>query len=401
MPAIAEPPKPAAPVTPAPAPASPAPAPAPSAPSSPPTSPSPAPAAAAPAPEKPVNPFANIDKAVADFDKPRPTTSGKGAEPKPVPAPEVPKAPEPAKPVATAPELRKQYEQTKADLAAREASIAALETKIKDYEARGKETEALQARVKQLEADVEKKAGDLRAFRFEAGPDFKKEFERPWIDAGTNALQLVGELLVTDSETGEARQGQADDFKRLYQLNAGQAYAMARELFGDAGQLVMHHYFTVKGLEKKMNDRLAEEKANAIEKNKADEGARIVRQQTNKAVFENLNREMEETEKDYRDGPEETQFAELRKQGYAVFDHEAKPGPESMVKYAHIRQRVAAFPVLQAKLAQANAEIAKLKAENEALLNPQPQKNKNPGGKTDVPAPEESWEAGARKFITG
>lgn len=404
MPAIADPPKAAPAPVPAPAPApqsSPAPA-APAAPtSSAPTHPS-APSGQTSAPAKPENPFAAIDKAVAELDKARPTTTGKpppGEAPKPAPAASPAAKPEAPKPVP-APELRKQYEQTKADLAAKEAQIAAYENRIKEFEARGKDTDALQARLKQLESELESKSGELRAYKFEASPEFKKNYEKPWLEAGSYALTLMQQLQVVDPTTGDQRQGTPDDFKRIYHMPAGAAFGAAREMFGDASQMVMQQYFRVKELERTMSNALDEEKQQAVERNKADEGARIANTEKLKTTWHALNKEMAETEPEYHDGPEEKEYADLREKGYAVFDHRPKSSEELMVKNAHIRQRVAAFPVLQAKLARANQEIARLKSENEALNNPNPQPTRKPGGAQATPATDDDWATGLRKAVT-
>lgn len=400
MAAVAEPPKttPAAPApTTAPAPPTSAPAPAPPTTSAPtPTSP---PSGPTSAPAKAENPFAAIDAAVAEFDKPKQVTSGKpppGEAPKAAPA-AAPK-PEAPKPVP-APELRKQYEQTKADLAAREAKIAEYEAKIKDYEARGKDTENLQARLKQLEADLEARSGELRAYKFEASPEYKKNYEKPWLDAGSYALSLMQQLSVVDPKTGEQRPGTPDDFKRLYHMEAGPAFGAAREMFGDAAQVVMQHYFRVKELERSMDGALAEEKKQAVERNKADEGARLANTEKLKLAWQSLNKEMAESENDYHDGPEEKEYMELREKGYAVFDTRPATQEQLMVKNAHIRQRVAAFPVLQAKLIAANQQITQLKAELEALNNPNPKPPKSPGGAPPQGGEPEDWATGLRKAV--
>ena len=96
----------------------------------------------------------------------------------------------------------------------------------------------------------------------------------------------------------------------------------------------------------------------------------------------------------------DAELAEARTKALAIFDSQPKTLKERIIKDAHNRQRVAAFPVLKMKLARALKELADIKAENEGLKEKPPGKAARPGGGGGA-KPEESFEDYIRKSVFG
>lgn len=393
-----------------PAPAAPAASP-PPAPTPPPT---PAPAAApppsSPGPDLPQggepNPFAEIDAAWARVEG----TPAPGAPPAAPAAPAQP-AGEPAKPAATpaaakppgavqpAPELRKEYDRLKGEHAALSTKAAELERKIAEAESRGKDTEALKARLTQVEKERDDLRGELRTARQEVSPEFKEKFDKPYDEAAEYARYEVQQLTVTDLRTSEQRPATFEDFVNLYKMPSAERAAAIEAMFGPAAGLVNGHITTLKQLEFKRSRALEEERKNAAERAKADEGARLHQMEQVNAAWNKVNSDISQKVEGYHDSPDDAESAALRQKGYQIFDSQPATLRERIVRDAHIRQRAAAFSPLMLQNQRLKARVAELEAQVGGKTKiPNPTRHPS-GGAEGGGAPNETWEQQARREL--
>jgi hypothetical protein len=393
MPEILDPPKPAAASTTTPAPA-----------------PAAAPAATPTAPPSDDNPYSEVDAAFTKAGiaegtpKPKDTPPDKGApSPKPdktaAPPPKVPTAQDKAPGVPK--ELRAELDRVKGELKTKSESYTALEAKIKDFEARGKDTTVLTERLTKMEQDMESLRAENRALKQESSPEFKKKYDEPFNRLADRAKNVIEQIQIEDPETGTVKAATWDDFTKLYNQGEFIATKEAKRLFGEDGATVAMRYYTE--LHRLDDDRkiaLQEEKAQWKEKQTAEEANRVKSQEEINAFWTKANAELSEKVEDYHDSPDDKELVEARNKALAIFDAQPKTLKERIIKDAHNRQRVAAFPVLKMRLARALKELADLKTENEGLKEKPPGKATRPGG-TGGAKPEESFEDYVRKTVTG
>ena len=382
--------------------AAPAPAPAPS------PSPEPiaAPTAAPNAPPPDDNPYSEVDTAFTKAGIAEGTPKAKDATPDkgaPPPKPAV----LPAKPIPTAQdkapgvpkELRAELDRVKVELKTKSESYAALEAKIKDFEAKGKDTNVLQERLTKMDQDMESLKAENRALKQEASPEFKKKYDEPFNRLADRAKNVVEQIQIEDPENGTSRQATWSEFTKLYNQGEFIATKEAKRLFGEDGAAVAMRYYTE--LHRLDDDRkiaLDEERKQWKEKDTAEQAKVIQNRQQIDEFWTKANADLQEKVEDYHDSPDDKELVEARNRALAIFDSQPKTLKERIVKDAHNRQRVAAFPVLKMKLTRALKELADLKAENEGLKEKPPGRAVRPGG-TGGPAPEESFEDYIRKSV--
>lgn len=389
-----------APPTAPPAPAAPPAAPTPPPPATP-TAPAPPPAAGTPS--APENPFAELEAAVKAHDKPPEVTKGK--EPTAPAAPTAPTKPaEPSKPSEPArpagpKELRIELERARKEAQEASTSLQALQAKIKDYESRGKDTEALVARQTALEKELADARAEVRAIKQEASPEFIKQYKKPFDDAAAYAKHIVEQLTVLDENGDPTRQAKFEDLQQLYNMPINKASAVARTMFGDDSQTVINHLNELHRLDYVYQNALTEERANAAQRAKEEEGKSVVaREQLSKAYIQ-INKELAESVEDYRDPPDDKEAAEMRQKGYAIFDQKPENTEKAVIKQAHVRQMVASFFPMKLTITRLKKENEELKSKLASEHQTDPGKTKRPGGS---PAPTDenlSWEQAARKEL--
>lgn len=119
--------------------------------------------------------------------------------------------------------------------------------------AKGAQPDPEVAKLKEIHAAAEKRIAELsdivRFKAFEESPEYKDQFEKPYIDSFANARSKVASLRVMerlDPETGEVRQARrpatAEDFDNLFRItDDSDAGEMAEKLFGPNAATVMYH----------------------------------------------------------------------------------------------------------------------------------------------------------------
>jgi hypothetical protein len=357
-----------------------------------------APAAAAPAPEPSDDPFAPPPKAAAAAPK---------AGDKPAAAPAAPDDVDKLAPK----ELRERYKATKAERDTLTKAKTDLEAKIKQFEAQGKDTTALTGRLTAIEQERDAALAELRAAKQEASPEFKEKYDKPFNMAAERARKQVAELSIVqkvDETTGnviqEARPATWEDFSALYSLPVGKAIEQANNLFGTSAQFVLGLREKLLDLDSARQTALQEEREQFKQRTEKEIAGRTVEQEKIEKTWTETNTRLAESVADYKNDPEDTELNDARKHALSVFDSKINAADrqdyiqKKVLRDAHIRQRIGAFPVLKLQLSRAQEKITALEAQVEELKGTAPGNVKRPGG-TEVPGGEEDWGVGLAKAV--
>jgi hypothetical protein len=377
--------------TPAPAPVKPA------------ATPSPAPATAAPAAHTAPPAAAPATELASDdpFEPPK--------KPAPATAPAKPAAAAPAAPDEIdklAPkELRERVKQLRTESMSSGSKVKELEAKIKSFESQGKDTSALTARLTALEKEKDELAGKLRAANFQESPEYKKNYDEPFNRMAEKAQTVIPNIVITN-EDGTTRKGAWSDFQKLYAMDEASAQTAAKELFGEAGAgLALRYFNELNNLDDKRKSALAEERAKWKEKTDTEIATQATERETVGKTWQETNARLSESVDDYKNDPEDTELNDARKHALSIFDSQiqAKDRAEfikkKILRDAHVRQRVGAFPVIKMQLTRANEKIAALQAQVDELKGAAPGKVQRPGG-AEGAGTEEDWGTGLKKAVT-
>lgn len=359
----------------------------------------------APPPPKSVSesPFAKLDaKIKLPAPKPAPEPPPKDTPPKETPKDTPPKeTPKPAQPILRDPKpLRAELDKVNAELAERNKTLGELQSKIARYEAQNKDTETLRARLEQMEKSIGEKEGELRALKQEASPEFKNKWDKPFFQRSDFVRERVESMTVSD-ENGKERKATWDDFVYLYRLPTNRATAEAQEMFGPAtGPWVVQQITELQRMQFERGQALKEEQAKWKENQDKEQAAAVQQKHQYEQTFTKLDSELSENVPDYHDDPSDQELVDLRKEGYAVFDMPVANAADHILKYAHIRQRVAAFGPMKLTIQRLQAKVSELEAQLKEEGPSVPGKTRRAAG-TVPSAPNESWEEGAIKAIKG
>lgn len=388
---------------------------APAAPKSPAASPAPSPAAASPAPAPPAKAGAGASDAPDPFDDLDAKYNLKRhiEEPKPPEPPKPPEAPAPgvkkdATPAAPSPgpkQLREEYEKTKGELKAKSEQITALEARIADAEAKGKETATLAERLAAREKEFEALQVELRAVKGEMSPEFKAQYEKPFMKAAALAEREVNQLQVLDPDTQEpVRKASFDrDFTLIYGLDRLEAKKQALKLFGDEAGIVMEHYTALHRLDDLKRDAEQEERASWKSKEEQRTAQEAQQREAVNAMWAKVNTDIKNKHPEwYGEDPKDQERNDVLKEGYALVDsrhnNKALTVQQRVVLDAQIRNRAAAFGWLNldrsrlaAKLEEANNTIAELRKSKPGATERQ--------GGEEHGEPELSWHDAAEKDL--
>jgi len=311
-------------------------------------------------------------------------------------------------------ELRERYKTTKAERDAAKAerdtltkAKADLEAKIKSFESQGKDTTALTGRLTAVEKERDAVLAELRAAKQEASPEFKEKYDKPFNAAAERARKQVTELAVTNAEDGTTRPATWEDFTALYSLPVGKAIEQANALFGSSANFVLGLREKLLDMDTARQSALQEERAQFKQRNEAETANRAKQREEVGTLWTTTNQKLAESVADYKNDPEDTEASDARKHALTVFDTPIQGADfqdftkKKVLRDAHIRQRVGAFPVLKLQLARKDAEIAKLQSQVEELKGAAPGGVNRPGGAA-APAGEddmEGWGKGLKAAV--
>jgi hypothetical protein len=317
------------------------------------------------------------------------------------------------KPAAVAPddidklapkELRERVKQLKAESQAATSSKSVLEKKIAEYEASGKDTTALTGRLSALEKERDSALAELRAAKQEASPEFKEKYEKPFNQAAERARKSITELSVVLADDGTTRPATWQDFAAIYQLPVGKAIEQATALFGNSAQFVLGLREKLLDLDAAKTSALEEERAQFKTRNEQEVANQAKERETVFGKWKDTNSKLAESNPDYKDDPTDTEASEARKHALSIFDSEIKAADrqdfieKKVLRDAHVRQRVGAFPVLKLALARAHEKLETAQKQIEELKGAAPGKVQRPGGGAP-PAAEEDWGEGLVKAV--
>lgn len=402
-PAIADPPKPAAP---APAPA-PAPTPAPAAPSAPkstldafddqfadldaaPAAPEPKPAPAAkPEPGKPAA------KPAAAAQKPDPA-----AEPEPPNIDEGFEPPAAGKPNDIRAWALRQGKRAKKAL----EEATQLRERVQQLESAGPaagDHKVLAEQLAQANKRIEEYEQTVRLTKYERSSEYKEKWEVPYKRAVDRAYRDVGELLVTvrepnpndpDHPIERERQATKADFDAVFQQPLGAATKLAKQLFGDSYTLVLQHREKIRELQEGAYAAVEEYRKKGAEQENQTEAQSKQEQAYIETAWQKANESMRAKGAEFFDErPDDAEGNELLQKGMAhadlAFDADAKsrfPLPQQIAIDARVRNWAGSFLRNRRDIMQLKAQLAEANATIEQLRGSGPGK---PAPVSDQPAP--------------
>lgn len=141
--------------------------------------------------------------------------------------------------------LRKAYDETKGKVATLEKELADLKAKPAEDPEKKKLGETLAERDKRLAALEE----EMRYTNYEKSQDYQDKYWKPFESAYNAGRQKAAALKAVNADTGETRQGAAEDFDTLMKITDDDAAAdKAYELFGQKAPMVLWHREKVQDL---------------------------------------------------------------------------------------------------------------------------------------------------------
>ncbi len=308
-------------------------------------------------------------------------------------------------------QLRQEFDSTKAERDADRKARAELEAKIKDAEERGKNTDALQSKLAEMEKEIKARDEKLSMAQFEASPEFKEKFEKPYAKTWNRVKSYVDALQRVDGAPAKFE----TDFVELLRTPHAGAPAKAREIFGeDHAQQILGMRNRLLEMEEDAQEAIQGERANwEGNQKKRQESARLEEMQRdqqktqNKQLFDKVMDEIGKSVPDYVDPTGEDaddEIAGLRKAEYDMFDSQPKSAQEHFSKLAHMRHRFAAFKAQQLTIAKLKSKLDETtKALNDAK-DPQPLSggSRKPGGSsTEQPETDDAAELIAKLRAAG
>jgi len=329
----------------------------------------------------------------------------------------------PAKPTAAAPaspddsdrlapkELRERYKAVKLEATTYSGKVKELESKIASFEAQGKDTTALTGRLTAIEKERDAALAELRAAKQEASPEFKEKYEKPFNSYAERARKQVTELSIVEKQDDSGNVVQASrpatwaDFTALYSLPTGKAIEQATAMFGASASYVLGLRDKLLDLDTARQTALEEEKAQFKQRNEAEIANQAKERETVGKTWADTNKRLSESVADYKNDPEDAELNDARKHALSVFDSQIQSADrqdfisKKVLRDAHIRQRVGAFPVLKMQLTRANEKIATLQKQVDELKGAAPGSVQRPGG-TAIPNGEEDWAKGLKEAVT-
>lgn len=237
----------------------------------------------------------SADKAQEADNAPRP-----GAEPIP------PTEPPPVAPVAAdgkKPKVNpwKERDEWRAKAVAAEAEVQRIKNSVlpeNDKVALTERTTKAETRAAELENAI--------AFKdYEQSSEFRDKFHKPFVDAFQEAMTELGELQVTDPNTGEQRFVTGDDFAKLANLGLKEAKAAAVEMFGEFADTAMEHRSHIRRVSEARSQAMKDAKENAAARTKKIQEAF---QSQHKAIVEAAIVQVQALESDIMSNPKLREF---------------------------------------------------------------------------------------------
>lgn len=302
------------------------------------------------------------------------------------------------------PDFRKELERVKSEHAKAIEEVNQWKSKIAEFESKGKETSALTAQLDALTKERDDLAGQIRMYKQEASPDFIKKYVEPYNKAFSKFSKELETIAVTD-ENGE-RKGTGDDLATLYKLPLGARIRKAKEMFGDASDYVLGQISKLQDMEGQYQEALEQERTQYKEKEQQETARRVQLREQRQKAWQDTNRHLENVIDEYKVDPSDNDAIEARKHALSVFDAKPQGADEndtikkSIIKNAHIRQRIGAYPVLKLKNQRLETKVAELEAQIAELKGSAPGSQKRPSANVAPSNNDEDWGSGLTKELS-
>lgn len=364
--------------------------------------------ASTPPPAAPAAPTQSDDP----FERPRKPSAAAPAKPG---APAAPVIDDPDKQYPTAPkELRAAYRAEREKGKTYEQRISDYERQIKSLNNSGQDTSALTTRLQQLERERDERDATIRGLKQEASPEFIQKWDKPFKRHVSFVESEVQKMQITtnpgDAENGvqpTTRPATFDDFIAIYRMSPQQASSEARIKFGDASQWIMGQRDKLLDMQQQKDEALEEERSQFKERNAKETADNAVRSKGIKDMYDQTIQRLTDTNSDYKIDPADTEEVEARQHALEVYDtpiqiKDEASGKQEIARRAHIRLKVAAFPVMKLRMERQAEKIASLEAQLAEVKGAAPGGNRRPGG--DLPAANgedtiEGWMQEAKRAV--
>jgi hypothetical protein len=326
--------------------------------------PSPAPAAAAPAPQF-KDPFGDV--IVQPAKKPDAAPAPKLGE-----KPAAPAAPKPGEkttavrkdPVA---EQRTRIDQQNTVIRLKDEELTKLRGELEQIrQSSGGDAKSLSATIDKLQGEVKQLRGELGARDYTKSEEYAGKYEKPFNDAAEYGKNIIGSLTVIDGDGVERAADWKKDFAPIYSLPRPAARARAKEMFGEDAASVMQQYEELHRIDGQRQKAVSEWQASSEEREKTTRGTQIANQQKVAKGFDLVTAKLTETDPAFQIKPDDAEASEIWKKSEAVvnqayFERNKKTLAELVVIDAAVRLRAINEPVLRARLAKVEAELADYK----------------------------------------
>lgn len=286
--------------------------------------------------------------------------------------PEEPQEPEPEKkedrpPIEDDPRMPKQLRERVKE---QNRQLAELQKQLETMKASPREPDAkvLEAKDKQIET----LQSELSALKFEASPEYKKNYETPFNKAAGRARTLIKGLEVIEEDNNGMQSTRPADWQRdfvsIYQAEkAGEMISEAQRKFGPAAPLVIAEIQKLQELEQNMTEALETEKTEWKERGEKRTAERRKIEERNAQVWMKANEDIAskhpewfEHSEDDKDAPELLKTTTQLADRYFNERFGKLSAEDQILLEAQMRQRFIALPMVMRR-------FKALKAQNEKL----------------------------------
>jgi hypothetical protein len=336
--------------------------------------PAPAPAAT-PAPASPAPPASQtpIRDPFGDVIA-QPAKKADAAPPKPGEKPAAPAqaAPKPGEKVVAAKkdpvaEQRARIDQQNTLIKQKDEELVKIRQEVEQLrQSSGGDAKSLSATIEKLQNENKQLRGELGARDYTKSEEYTGKYEKPFNDAAEYGKNVIESLTVTDADGVERAADWKKDFAPIYSLPRAAARARAREMFGEDAPSVMQQYDDLHRIDAQRQKAVQEWQATAEEREKTTRGTQIANQQKVAKGFELVTSKLTESDPLFQIKPDDAESSDLWKKSEAVvnqayYNRSGKTLAELVVLDAAIRMRAINEPVLRARLAKVEAELADYK----------------------------------------
>lgn len=252
------------------------------------------------------------------------------------------------------------------------------------------EKKDLEAKYQKLEKEYGDVMGEFKILKYEASPEYREKYQKPYSDAAQRALSEIKELLVTIPDPNGEMEGDKPkmveraateaDFELIFSQPLGKATKLANEMFGAAASIVLGHRQKLKELAGAAVQAVAEYKQKRVQLEK-EQNDRITSERGQvESLWTDINNKLSNDERGKSlwgevpsTDPNAATLNEALKKGFALADRrfsadfESLPIKDRVLLDATIRHRVAASYLQSAKNKILAAENAQLKKDLEEL----------------------------------